>query len=213
MNSFSTFQRFSSTEAASDLIELLKNNGIEFEVVDNSFAVDLTFGANTQIEKEVKLKETDFEKVNVLLENIAADNIKDHDNTHYLFDFTEEELIEIIKKPDEWSKEDYLITKKILEKKGIIFSTQQLIELKQERINELAKPESADKLWTMLGYLFSLISGIIGVFIGWHLATFKKTLPNGQKVYNYTEPTRLHGRIIFSIGLVYIIGWMLYIVF
>ena len=210
MRNFITFQKFTSKEAASDLIQLLQDNNIEYEIVDNSFSVDLTFGGDRQSEKEIKLQQSDFLKVNQLLDKNAEDNIKNIDRDHYLFEFNNEELTEIIQKPDEWSKEDYLIAKNILKTKGINLSEDKLEELKQERINELSKPESGDTLWTILGYLFSLLGGFLGVFIGWHLMTFKKTLPNGQKVYNYTDRARFHGQIIFILGLLCMIGWIIY---
>jgi hypothetical protein len=210
MKTFATFQKFSSTEEAEELVQLLQDNNIEYEIVDNSFSVDLTFGSNRQTEKEVKVQQTDFPKVNQLLEKIAEKNIFPLNKDHYLQEFADDELLEIIQKPDEWSKEDYLIAIVLLKSKGKYFTQQQLDEFKQQRLQQLAKPESGNTFWTVLGYLFSLLGGLLGVFIGWHLMTFKKTLPNGQKVYTYTKQARSHGQIIFGLGLLCMVGWIIY---
>ncbi|MDN5202314.1 hypothetical protein QQ008_13090 [Fulvivirgaceae bacterium BMA10] len=52
--------------------------------------------------------------------------------------------------------------------------------LKNQRINELAKPEGSQKAWIYAEYIIALLGGILGVFIGWHLILFKKTSPNGE---------------------------------
>ncbi len=42
----------------------------------------------------------------------------------------------------------------------------------------------------------------MGVFIGHHLNTAKKTLPNGERVYVYNAEDRSHGKWIYFIGIV-----------
>ena len=44
-----------------------------------------------------------------------------------------------------------------------------------------------------MGYFFTIIGGLLGIFIGYSLFTVKKTLPNGKKVYSYSENDRKHG--------------------
>lgn len=43
---------------------------------------------------------------------------------------------------------------------------------------------------------------MLGIFIGWFLTTYKKTLPNGERVYEYNENDRKQGRRILFIGIV-----------
>ena len=50
------------------------------------------------------------------------------------------------------------------------------------------------------GYVLAALGGIVGVFIGHHLNTTKKTLPNGQRVYIYNADDRAHGKWIFFLG-------------
>jgi hypothetical protein len=50
----------------------------------------------------------------------------------------------------------------------------------------------------LFGYIFAFLGGIIGIFIGRFIATHKKTLPNGEKVFAYCAPDRNHGNRIVS---------------
>jgi hypothetical protein len=68
-----TFQKFNSVIEAEEIITILKTNGIKVELEDTSPPVDLTFVGNTlQIQVRVKIKQSDFEIANKLLENHAV---------------------------------------------------------------------------------------------------------------------------------------------
>lgn len=73
---------------------------------------------------------------------------------------------------------------------------------------ELAKPDQRNRGWIYAGYFFAFPGGLLGIFIGWHLSTFKKTLPNGEKVYGYNVKDRTHGNRILIIGLVMLVFWL-----
>ncbi len=51
---------------------------------------------------------------------------------------------------------------------------------------------------------------IIGLFIGWHLMSYKKTLPDGERVYGYNETDRKHAKRIFYIGIVVLVICIIY---
>lgn len=112
---FLTFQKFNSFEDAVGLISLLKEHEVIVQIEDASPPVDITFSGNTlQNEIRVKIKQSDFELANQILEIQAIEHIDHYTDDHYLYDFTDGELLEIIEKPDEWSKEDFLLSQKIL---------------------------------------------------------------------------------------------------
>ena len=122
------------------------------------------------------------------------------DSSHYLYSFSEEELLDILLKPDEWSVFDFELSRKILKERGKDFSPGVLDLIKKRRIEELAKPEPSQSTWIFAGYLFAFTTGVIGALIGWHLMVFKKTLPDGKRVYGHNESDRRHGQFIFVIG-------------
>ncbi len=81
--------------------------------------------------------------------------------------------------------------------------------LNKSRLQELAQPEEKQTANLWLGYLFALLGGVVGLFMGWHLATAKKTLPNGERVYVYRERDRQHGKWILGLSIVILLVWIL----
>ena len=202
-DNYAVFRKFSDVDQAKELASTLKDNGIEYELVDNSPTFDVTFSGNTlQNEVQLKIKQVDFDKANKLLEEEAKNLINQVNKDHYLFEFTNEELYEIIMKPDEWSTFDYKLAQKILIDRGQTINDDLINSLRKQRIEDLSKPEQGQKTWIYAGYLFAILGGLIGVFIGWYLWTYKKTLPDGQKVYAYSDSDQKHGRNIFIIGVI-----------
>ncbi|WP_034044232.1 hypothetical protein [Wocania ichthyoenteri] len=201
--SYSIFRKFPTLEQANELKDLLKENGIESILADNVPPVDVTFSGNTlQNEIEILIKQSDFKKADELLEKNAETLIDQIDKDYYLFEFTNEELYEVLLKSDEWNAFNYTLAQKILTQRGKSIDKDLLNSLKNERINQLAKPEGNQKPWIIGGYVFSLLSGFLGLIIGYFFWTSKKTLPNGQKVYYYSENDRKHGKYIFYLGLI-----------
>ncbi|WMI65994.1 hypothetical protein RBH94_02275 [Aestuariibaculum sp. YM273] len=200
---YSTFKKFPTLEEANELKELLKENGIESVLDDNIPTFDISFSGNTlQHEFEVRLKQSDFKQAENILEQHAEHLIAHIDKDYYLFNFTDEELYEILLKSDEWNAFDYSLAQNILKKRGKSVDKQLLNSLKNERLKDLAKPEENQKPWIITGYIFSLLGGFLGLIIGYFLWTSKKTLPNGQKVYSYSANNRKHGKYIFYLGLI-----------
>lgn len=200
-----TFRRFNNPEDANDLVTTLNTNNIPYFVEDASPSFDVTFSGNT-FEKEVhiKLKQSDFESTEELLLNNTQVAIDQLPKDYYLLEFTNEELIEILMKPDEWSPTDYSLSQQILKERGKEVDAEFISTLKKKRNEELSKPEKSQKNWIYAGYIFALLGGLLGIFIGWHLMTFKKTLPNGQRAYGYVESDRKNGRIILILGLIFL---------
>jgi len=203
-----TFQKFNSVEEAEELISTLKENGVIVQVEDASPPVDITFSGNTlQNEIRIKIMQSDFETANQILEKQAEQLADEFSEDHYLYEFTDDELIEIIEKPDEWCKEDYLLSQKILNDRGQEISREKVEELRQKRIEDLRKPEKGHTGWLIFGFISALLGGLFGVFIGWYHWTFKKTDPTGQRVYAYDPMTRKRGQQIFWLGLVFLFIW------
>jgi len=213
-NIFLTFQKFNTKDEAVELADLLKANSIDFLLEDASTSFDPTF-SNNEINKEfrINLKQIDFDKADKLLITTSTIEINKIDKEYYLFQFSNEELFEILEKSDEWSKFDYVLAQKLLKERGQDINENMLESLKRQRIRELAKPEENQKGWINAGYIFAVLGGLLGIFIGWHLNTHKKTLPNGNRVYAYSTNDRKHGKRILNIGIIFFFIWTLVKVF
>ncbi|HEY0656350.1 MAG TPA: hypothetical protein VGD65_24625 [Chryseosolibacter sp.] len=198
---FSTYKTFYEQDSAIALADILKANNIDYEIAEDRESLDSLYG-DKHLSRQflVKLKKDDFARVDALVLASVEEQVTSIDRDHYLFQFTDDELFEILTKPDEWSALDFQLAKKILKERGKDINETTIALLRTQRINELAKPEDGPKAWIYAGYVFAVLGGLIGVCMGLALMTAKKTLPNGQRVYTYSEDHRAHGTRIFFIG-------------
>lgn len=196
------YQTFTSKELALELTNLLSENNIAFktEVFDASF--NSTFTNNSNKDYVVKINPSDFEKVDTLLLESMKEEIDNVNADYYLFQFSNEELFDLIRKRDEWSQFDVLLAKKILQSKNVAFSQELDNKIKQERFSELAEPKKADKYYVIVGYVLAILGGVLGFIIGLHLSSSKKTLPNGKQIHEFTEKDRKNGKEIMFIGII-----------
>lgn len=203
MHSFTTFRQFDTLqEAESVLLPLLIQAGIPHEIVPEYPPVLAGFrDLNPQKKYAVHLDKADFGRVqNLLLRKAVVETLTDAEPDHYLFGFSTEELIEIVRKPDEWSAFDVILTRQILHQRGVSVSDEQMQGLVQERFQALATHEKPASFWLGVGFVLALAGGLGGVLIGLNYFNDKKRLPNGQQVPTYDEATRRKGRLMLTIG-------------
>ncbi len=201
LEGYAVFRKFTDLENAKSVAAELKTVGLDCKLVDNSPPVDITFTGNTlNNQLELYVKQTEFDKAREHFEKLATNELDNVSPNHYLFEFSNEELYEILLKPDEWSSLDQKLAQKILIDKGQPINADMMEALRKQRIKDLSKPEPSQKTWLYAGYLFAILGGILGLIIGWHIYRNRKTLPNGEKVFSYSEHDRRHGRIIAYLG-------------
>jgi hypothetical protein len=203
MPQLTTYEKFFNPDQAQPVLSILKEHAIPHEFVTIKQVVDQVIaGGGPAYQYEIKIPADQFEKANRLLrENIKVD-LDEVDPDYYLFSFQDFELIEILKKPDEWGRLDYVIALKILESRGISYTSEELDALWNNRMEKLARPEQEGRGWVFAGRFFALMGGFFGVLIGLVLIQSTKTLPDGRKVYTYDEETRKQGKNILYISLI-----------
>jgi hypothetical protein len=207
---FLTFFKFNDPGIASAMTERLSQNRISYELENDRVIFDPSF-ANNAIDPLIclKLRPDDFARAHQILEGYYRTLLDTVDKDYYLFDFTDPELLEILGKPDEWGHFDYALAGKILKDRGIDISPELAETLKAQRIKELSKPEAEDSSRIWAGYISAAMGGVFGLVIGWILAYFKKTIPNGQRVFVYREQERKHGKRILLISAISLPCWIL----
>ena len=135
---YSVFRRYPTIFQAKELEDLLNQSNIDTQLTDNIAPVDASFSGSTLLnEYEIKIQFEDFEKAELILENEAENLIDQVDSNHYLFDFTDDELYDILLKADEWSEFDYKLAQKILTRRGKSIDGNLLKALKKQRIESL----------------------------------------------------------------------------
>lgn len=209
MSQMLTFRRFSTAAEAADVLALLQQHHIPAEYDEEVILLDKSLvGQNFDPLFLIKIPAEYFTSA----DRVIRDNIKvvtgEVDPDYYLLSFSKEELMEVVIKKDDWGEYDYVLALQLLEEKGVTFTTAQLDNFNNARKHELAKPEDGAAIWIVIGYLSALLAGLLGIFIGAFFFATKKTLPDGNRVFAYTEQTRKHGRNILITGISFFIIWV-----
>ncbi len=209
INPFAVYRKYPSKEHAQGLLGLLDENQIEHSVETTAPTFDATFAQNQRSEEIViKLRASDFQKADVLQEQLAADSFNSLDKDYYLFGFMDQELVEIVVKPYEWSPFDYQLARQLLKERGKEINADVVNAIKKKEVEDASRTEVPPNAWVWAGYVLSLMGGLIGFFIGWHLASHSKMLPNGQIMKVYDDNIRHHGQRIMIIGGIFIVVWL-----
>lgn len=206
LEEFITFQKYNEKVYAFESGELLKDNNIDYLIEESPARFAPTFVGNA-LEKEfaIKIKKNDFIKVEKIQEEIILKQLEYVDSDYYLLQFSDQELMEILTNRYEWGQFDFLLAQKLLKERGKEVNPEIVGLLKDQKLKELSKREKSETVWIVAGYISAMLGGLIGIFIGLQLLTYKKTLPNGDVIHVYSESDRKQGLIILSIGIVVII--------
>ncbi len=225
MNQLLTFKRFHTAEQAAEVIAILQEHHIPVQYEEEVVLMDKVYvGQNFDQRHLVKIPAGYFSQADTLLKSQITISPEDVEPDYYLLSFTTEELKEVILKKDEWGDFDYALALKLLEKQGIPYSQEQLELLGTSRLKSLSQPQDLPVIWLLIAYFspfllfahipFSHIFSFIGIFIGAFVLLTKKTLPDGSRVYAFSEKTRQQGKWIIISGIVLIIiCWALLIKF
>ncbi len=121
MDRFIEFQRFMDMESANDLIDILDQNEILYEIDDSAMRFDLSATSYNPLEKQiiVKVKESDFEKASELSPTAAYINVAEEADVHFLFSFSDSDIVDIIVNPEEWKPDEVELAKKIAKDRSI----------------------------------------------------------------------------------------------
>lgn len=225
MSEFITYEKFATIPELNEFVELLKANDIPYELEDDVQLVDASFAnPNHHRDYRIKLYPEDFDRVNELRNVLADVELDEIDPDYYLFQFTDEELIDLISKQDEWSPFDFQLAQKILKNRGKELDSQKIDELRDSRIKDLSAVEKHDTSGIIAGYILVILGGalsfiiagyltmlliLIGLIIGGYIVSSKKTLPNGERMFKYTGSDRRHGIIMLIIGIPMLIAAVL----
>lgn len=205
-----TFEKFSDPELAATVAAQLHANGIESSIVNESPVFDPSF-ANNAFEPtiQLKLRPGDFRKARQLLEQYYQNQLAGMDPDYYLFTFSDAELLDLVRNPDEWGPLDYVLAKQILANHGKPVSPEQEADFQAERIRTLALPEKSKRRWVIAGYVAALVFPFAGLILGYTLTFSKKTLPDGSQVRIYSAGDQWHGQRILILATIILVLWFL----
>ena len=178
-----------------------------------SFSTDF-LGSTGPQKWALRLNQKDWVKAKDILTLAAQEELKNANipSDYYLFDFSNDELLEIIKKYDEWNEFDVQLATHLLNERGVDLQKTDIEDLQEERVDDLSEQKSVDKWLLFSGYLLACFGGYISIIIGLYLLTKKQQLPNGEEIYFYDKNTRVNAKVILAIGSIsFLISLLLYL--
>ena len=207
-DTLSTFEKFSDPELAATIASQLQAQGIGATLINESPAFDPTFANNTfEPTIQLKLRPGDFRKARQLLEQYYQGQLSGMDPGYYLFSFSDDELLDLVRNPDEWGPLDYVLAKQILADHGKPVSPEQEAGFQAERIRTLALPEKSKRRWVIAGYIAAVFFPFAGLILGYTLANSKKTLPDGSQVPIYSAGDQRQGKRITILATIVLVLW------
>jgi hypothetical protein len=154
MSEFATYQQFFSAEEAEGVIAILKEHGIPYTFKQTRAGFDtVIIGENLNEQWDLRIPTDQFSRANDLLLANTTVNLEELEKDYYLFSFSQEELENIIRNPDEWGRHDYLVAVELLKQRGENVSKEQLQEFREKKMEVLAKPPKKVPLfWLIAAY-------------------------------------------------------------
>lgn len=210
MDDLITFKSFYEMEEAESLRDFLLSKGIDCRVQKQKVLLDTVYVGHSG-DKTIFLvmKQADFARANQLIDEEIRARISEIGPDYYLYSFTDEELMEIINKPDEWNNQDLLIAQDLLAKRDKVVTDREIVQTRETRKQALAEPQETGVAFLVASYVFTLVFPAYGVILALFLLNTKTVLPDGTRVYAYTAYTKLHAKILMAFGLLGIFFFLL----
>lgn len=200
---FTALHRFNDPETVEQIGETLARNGIPYIINDLSGIG----GRSAAFVLQLKVKFTDLERAEELLQNYYGEELLQTAAGHHLFNLRNEELLDMVKNPGRVSLFDYQLSRAILRHRDVAIDPETVRQAQKQRF--IAGMEQQSPPWWLffIGYFFAVGGGLIGLIIGWNIIKAKRTLLTGEEVPAYRPADRQHGIVIMVIScLVLFIG-------
>ena len=198
---FLVYQKFTHQSEAEEVLQLLRAQDIPYQLEGTKLPFDPTFAFTSyEPELELKIQKTDFEKADTALNMHYEEMTGKVPSDYYLYNFSDEELQDVIHKKDEWGRFDYVFAKKLLADRGSVVTVPVEQAIALERLAELKRPLRLGIYWIVIGYVLAVVGSLIGFFMALTIIVFRKTLPNGDLIYRYDKYSRNHATAIMIIS-------------
>lgn len=211
MKHYLTFRKYDNRDEAQAVLDLLATHRIPGIISEEHQMLDRNLiGQQFELPYVVKIAPDQFTAAEDALLQAVDVNAITPEADYYLLSFSDEELLDLVKKKDEWGNYDYALALQLLKERGIDISVQDVRMLQQERVQTLGKQHHDSLVWMIVGYLSAFAGGMLGLFIGLFMANFKKTLPDGSRMHAFSPQSRRHGVLMSIIAVVAFVGWIWY---
>ncbi|RYD37654.1 MAG: hypothetical protein EOP87_03080 [Verrucomicrobiaceae bacterium] len=193
-------QRCRDSASVEDLVRILEAAGIPHRLGTDAACVDVSsIGTGSEAQVIVSVRQADFEAAREAMERDSLE--VDLPDDHYLRTFTDEEIEEIVAKPDEWSAFDVAHARRLMKQRGIVPARVEALreEYQQEKLRRLRAGVRASTRLLLLGWCATLLGGLLGFVIGFSLCYSTEKTPEGE-VPTYDAWSREMGKCMLLIS-------------
>lgn len=190
---------FYTEQEALDVCALLFQNGIlanlknslENKDVPNLIQVGhVTYEVYIAKEDELKAEEL-----------LRSNQINDEPNDdYYLNQFNKEELLNVLIDAKDWSEFDVGLAEKILIERGETIDPKYIETERQKRIDALKTFDKMPIFQIAFGYILGFAFAPVAIIIGYSIYADKKVLPDGSKMFRYSNYDRGNGIFIIILS-------------
>jgi hypothetical protein len=204
------FHKFADNDSQIQFSELLTNLGIANTIQNNNHAYVVHIGyREIDIPYGINIRQSDFPKAEKLLEAHYTSKIPEIDKGYYLFNESNDFLMNIIRTPYDWGILNLVLAKHILLERGVEIKDDDIAISKLNQVNVEKKIKSANKILIVIGFILSKIIPFLGFIIGVSVYYNRKLLKNGERFYVHPETDRKHGKNIMIISAAATIVYLL----
>ena len=203
--------RSKSQEEVYATSQILTEAGVPHKVTSNSAGFDITSIGRTDFPSDIILTvaHSDYNHARDVMENVYSETTLPEG--HFLISASNEDILDILSSPAEWSAFDVAHAKRIGKERGI--DTNDIKSKTKERVIRLHNGKSPSHWLLILGWVTACLGGVIGIGIGYSLAYMKDNSPEGE-FYTYDEQSRKIGRRMMYFSLFMLVAtrllWILY---
>jgi hypothetical protein len=224
MKKLIVFQRFTNRDEATTVGNTLGSNGIAWEIEEERALLDENIvGRQYNDRILLKINSEDFSRAKQLLLDATEVDLSQVEKGYMLLSLSNDELRDVVAKPDEWGAYNYKLALALLAKRGVELSPERVDELETRRVQELSAPRELNAAWLLFGYGFSLlgivarllgspsalfvlysfylIPGVLGIILGLYIRYTSVTLPDGRQVFSFSAGARRHGMYMILVGV------------
>jgi hypothetical protein len=185
----------------------LSEKSIPYKVEKEPVGFDPTFAFRTQVGgiqvwvDEMRLDEARrvMQKLGMLVE------AKEDESSDFFAEFTNEELQEVLVKPEEWGVDQVVLARQTLLDRGEEIDAPKLKADRKAHLNEVRKPKKVNPIVFVVVVISMIPGGFLGLIVAFWLALATNKDPDGKRYFAYTQNSRRIAAIIAGLG----IGWSL----
>jgi hypothetical protein len=203
MSDLAIYRTFLNEREARALARVLITDSIPCHIQVSRTAELLTWGLKSteyRTQVSVLVPAAFFEQADKALEAAAQKALGKAVSPPFLKDFTDDELVDVVCTPQEWSASDGVAAQRLLADHGIRVAPELIAARRAATLAASRQGRRANPAVIAGGYLLTLAFGIFGMAIGLFLVLSESRDGEGNSFLRFDATTRKHGWLIIVLG-------------